>query len=82
MEGIKVAKQFIGVGLIVLSAGGIIAGLHDARVFRPKTAQGESNLAITTGFLGGAGSVIFGIGLGGMVGLAEELAENVVKEVV
>lgn len=77
METIKTAKIFMLAGLGLIVAGGVAAG-----VIHPKTRRGETELAATSGYLGGIGVASFGIGVGGLLGYAEELASKVVEEVV
>lgn len=77
MEAIKAAKTFMLVGLGLIVAGGVVAG-----VIHPKTRRGEIELATTSGYLGGIGVTSFGVGLAGLLGYAEELATKVVEEVV
>ena len=77
MESIKAAKTFMLVGLGLIAAGSVAAG-----VIQPKTRQGQIDLAMTSGYLGGFGAASFGVGLAGLLGYAEELAAKVVEEVV
>ena len=77
MEVINTAKIFMAVGL------GLIGGSCFAKALIPaKTCDEKATTAECAGFVAGGGAVMFGIGVGALLGYAEELASKVVEEVV
>ena len=77
MEVINTAKMLMAVGL------GLIGGSCLAKALIPaKTCDEKAVTAECAGFVAGGGAVMFGIGVGGLLGYAEELASKVVEEVV
>lgn len=77
MEVIKTAKAFMLFGL-GLMGGGLIAW----SVIQPKTAEGKEALAHAVGYTSGFATATFGMGLGALVGCAEELATKAAEEIV